>query len=303
MTADITVCVLSLNRGAFLREALDSVFAQTVAPKRIVVFDNGSKPDVKEAMVSYLDRGVQWADATRNFFWNFKRATASIQTEYVVLLHDDDRLCADFIEKQTGFLEANTGISAVTCNAHLINESGVRNGAVLRPQFVDMPPETYRSGVDVALCYAGDSCLPFSPMTYRADYLRKLGLQEGFGKVADAVFFCELSEMGPLAYQSQALYECRVHGGQDSSAFPDDALHQLNGFFRNIDGNNAAMVARLHRKLLEQETARVLRRFFFWLTDKKTTWSDVVSAWRFNQFSVWSACMVVGRVLAKKVRI
>lgn len=305
MTADITVCVLSLNRAAYLRDALDSVFAQTLAPRNVLVFDNGSRPDVKAAVASYLDRGVQWvgAEATRNFFWNFRRAVAMVQTEFVVLLHDDDRLCADFIEKQIDCLQSDQGLSAVTCNAHLIDVNGVRNGGALRPQFFGMPTEIYRGSVDVAMCYAGDSCLPFSPMTYRTKFLRKLDLREEFGKVVDAVFFCELSELGPIAYQSQTLYECRVHEGQDSSAFPDEVLYGLNNFFWNIGSKDTAVMQRLHRMLIDQQTARILRRLFFWATEKKTTWSDVASAIRFNKFSPVSAFRTVCRVLAKKVRV
>jgi glycosyltransferase involved in cell wall biosynthesis len=46
MNVDVTVCVMSLNRPAFLTEALHSVLRQTVSPKTIAVFDAGSTPEI-----------------------------------------------------------------------------------------------------------------------------------------------------------------------------------------------------------------------------------------------------------------
>jgi len=69
-------------------------------------------------------------------------------------------------------------------------------------------------GTRVALKYASNSCIPFSPTIYRFDVASKVKLKEDFEKVVDAVFFCDLAEYGLIAYQTNPLYECRLHAGQ-----------------------------------------------------------------------------------------
>jgi hypothetical protein len=62
---DITVCVLSYNRGVFLEEALASLCAQTCVPGEIVVLDNGSASDVRERVEPFSGRGFGGRGWTR----------------------------------------------------------------------------------------------------------------------------------------------------------------------------------------------------------------------------------------------
>jgi len=39
--------------------------------------------------------------------------------------------------------------------------------------------------------------------------------------VADCVYLCDLAQVGPVAYQDNALYEYRIRAGQDSMEFPE----------------------------------------------------------------------------------
>ena len=303
MSADITVCVLSLNRAAWLCEALESILLQTLLPKEIIICDNGSAPDVKNAVASYLQRGVRWAgcEQTKTAVWNFRRALAAVQTEFVLMLHDDDRLCADFLEKQVGFLRSHSDVGAVTCNAHLINARGDRCG-VLRPQFLNKAPEIYRSSVDVAMCYASDNCLPFSPMTYRTDFARKADFKEEFGKVCDAVFFCDLADAGALAYQAQTLYECRVHGGQDSSVFSDEVLKKFEEFSWRLEKASPVQLNRLRSLLVEQYTGRTLRQLYASLAKARIDWRQLLVAYMSPKFAVSAGLKLIFRALAKKLK-
>ena len=259
---DVTACILSLNRPIYLRDAVASIHLQTKAPKDIIIFDNGSKSDVLAAIEDYLQMGVRWqgSDFTRSVFWNFRRVVAEVKSNYVVVLHDDDRLCPDFLDKQITFLEENPDVVAVSCNGYLINEDGKRNGRMLLPDFADSKVELYKCSVDVALRYASDSCIPISPVVYRKEILRQVDLREDYEKVSDAVFFCDMADVGTVAYQSRALYECRIHAGQDSSYFSPVILDKLEKFFWTRTTKNDEDIFKLHRLLIIQHTSRSLRR-------------------------------------------
>jgi glycosyltransferase involved in cell wall biosynthesis len=255
---------MSYNRAEYLCAAIDSILQQTVRPAEILIFDNGSDAVVYEQVRPYLDRGVSWigADINRSAAWNFRRAVATARSEYVFVLHDDDRLCSDFVEEQINFLSQNPDVGAVTCNGYLINELGSRTGRLLRHEDLQGEVEVYRSPAAVAIRYASDSCLPFSPVVYRTEFVRAGNLREEFGKVADAVFFCDLANVGALAYQLRPLYECRVHGAQDSSYFPTVELDRLTHYFENEAGGSEVERKELTQQLVRQHTARHLVRIY-----------------------------------------
>lgn len=262
--SNVSACILSYNRAEYLCAAIDSILQQTVRPTEILVFDNGSDAVVYERVRPYLDRGVTWlgSDVNNSAVWNFRRAVATAKSEYLFVLHDDDQLCSDFVERQINFLTQNPDVGAVTCNGYLINELGHRTGRLLRDDNLDGGTEFYRSSAAVAIRYASDSCLPLSPVVYRTEFVRAGSLREEFGKVVDAVFFCDLAKLGILAYQIRPLYECRVHSAQDSSYFPAVELERLTTYFEAEAVGSTAERKELARKLVRQHTSRQLIRIY-----------------------------------------
>ena len=259
----ITICILSFNRASYLNEALDSILSQTSKPDDIRIYDNGSDAVVFNSIKRYLDAGVKWIVAENpsgNWRANFLRAVSEVRTKYIVLMHDDDRLCVNFIEKQVNFLEKYGDAVVVSCNGYWINENGVRTGRTLFPTFVNPEVEMYKCSGDVALRYASDSCIPLSPAVYRTEILRQVNFREGYDKVADAVMFCDLADIGLVACQSSALYECRIHEGQDSNHFSAVLMGKLEEFLWTRKTEDIESEVRLHRMLIMQHTAHNLRR-------------------------------------------
>lgn len=262
--SNVSACILSYNRADYLCAAIESILQQTVKPAEILIFDNGSDASVYDQVRPYMDRGVAWIGSEINYsaVWNFRRAVAAAKSEFLFVLHDDDRLCSDFIEQQINYLSQNPDVGAVTCNGYLINERAERTGRLLRQDGVAGEVEIYRSPAAVAIRYASDSCLPFSPVVYRAGFVRTQELREEYGKVVDAVFFCDLAKVGVLAFQMRPLYECRVHGAQDSNYFPTIELDRLTNYFESEACGSEAERRQLARQLVRQQTSRQLHRIY-----------------------------------------
>ena len=261
---NVSACVLSYNRADYLCEAIDSVLQQTIRPAEILIFDNGSDSIVHERVRPYLKLGVIWigSENTNSAIWNFHRAIKTAQSDYLFMLHDDDRLSPTFIEEQANFLQSNKGVGAITCNGYLINSMGERTGGLIRSKSVSDCVKFYRSPAAVAIRYASDSCLPFSPVLYRASFLRGQKLREEFGKVNDAVFFCDLAKAGILAYQPHPLYECRIHAAQDSSHFPTIELERLANYFESETWGSSSELKELKALLVKQHTSRQLVKIY-----------------------------------------
>ncbi|MES1981381.1 MAG: glycosyltransferase family A protein [Pseudomonadota bacterium] len=266
---DITVCILSYNRPAYLREAVISVLNQTEQPQRIVIYDNGSNPVVLEAMKDLLANGIEWkgAEANRPFIWNFNRAMLGSTTRYTMVMHDDDRLTPNFLQMQTQLLDSDSNIVAASCNGYFIDEQGIRSGGTLTGTEGE-PVEIFQCSGHIALKFAGNSCVPFSPSIYRTAAARTVQFREEFGKVCDAAYFCDLADVGAIAYRTEPLYESRLHSGQDSKHFPYDLMNQLEEFFWSRRCRDEAEKNRLHSLLVKQHTLRNIKQFIRLLTEK-----------------------------------
>jgi len=299
---DITVCILSYNRLGYLREAVASVLSQIDDPRKVVIFDNASNPGVREGVQDFLDIGVIWvgADVNHPFIWNFERALqGGGERKFTVLMHDDDRLCLDFIENQIRLLNADSNLVAVSCNGYLIDELGNRTGATLAPIKNVSEIELYKSSGQVALKYAGSSCIPFSPTVYRTDIARGVKMRACFGKVCDAVYFCDLAEIGVIAYQVAPLYECRVHSGQDSSHFPYDLMNELETFFWTRNCESEAERSTLHGLLVRQHTARNIRQMI--VAVRSNDFSMFKTLWKDRRFKVVEVAIVVWAWLSRRI--
>jgi len=257
---------------------------------RVVIFDNGSDPLVRAGMQTFIDQGVQWVGSEQNHpvGWNIERAIRSVDTPYFLMLHDDDRLCPNYLETQVGCLDAHPQAAAVSCNGYYITESGERTGFVLSPLMLEKRLEVLDCGGEVAIRYAGNSCVPFSPAMYRSEVARRVKFRKEFGKVCDAAYFCDLADHGGVIYLTEPLYEVRMHAGQDSSSFPIATMNFLEGFFETCYLKNEARRSLLQSLLRRQHTARNLKMIFGharrleWLSipsllrDPRFTWKDAL---------------------------
>lgn len=303
---DITVCILSYNRPTYLREALQSVLFQTKQPKRIAIYDNGSDQPTYDSVKEFLGEHVQWvgSDINHSAIWNFCRAMQDCDTEYIALFHDDDRMCSGFLEAQIGLLEDHPEAIATSSNGYLIDENGNRSGKTLEFFKEGASFELYQCSGQVALKYANSSCVPLSPAIYRCKLARSVAFREGFGKVSDAVYFCDLAEIGAIVYQIKPLYECRFHSGQDSSYFPYDQMNLLEDFFWSRNCFDKSEQNRLHKMLSKQHAARNIRQIAWAI--KKMKFLDVLYLLLDKRFKFINAVLVLGaygfRVIRESIK-
>ena len=101
-TADVSVCTPTFNQSAYLAEAVGSVLAQTVLPKRILVQDDASTDDT-EKVLSHLIAANPCIEYRKNatnlgIAANNSRMMSDVDTEFVVRLDSDDALQPKFIE-------------------------------------------------------------------------------------------------------------------------------------------------------------------------------------------------------------
>lgn len=122
----VSVVIPTHNYGRFIREAIDSVLAQTFDDFEIVVVDDGSTDNTLEIVTAIHDprikvvrtphRGIS---AARN------EGLAHIQGEFIAFLDSDDRWRPDKLERQIRMMQAEPELGAIFTNFVRFDEHGI----------------------------------------------------------------------------------------------------------------------------------------------------------------------------------
>jgi glycosyltransferase involved in cell wall biosynthesis len=115
----------------YLREAIESVRAQTRGDWRLLVCDDLGEPDpgaARELVACFGDPRIAYAanDANLGMVGNWNRCLDLAETELVTLLHGDDRLLPRYAETALGLAERFPEAAALFCAAEIIGPSGER---------------------------------------------------------------------------------------------------------------------------------------------------------------------------------
>src|SRR5688572_25913814 len=107
--ARVTAAVPTYNRAAMLREAIESVLAQTYGDLRLVVADNASTDETPAVVAGCSDPRLEYVRRPENLglLGNFQDCLARLDGEYSLILCDDDVLRPSFLEETVAKLDAH----------------------------------------------------------------------------------------------------------------------------------------------------------------------------------------------------
>lgn len=131
--AKVSVVIPVCNGERYLREALDSVFAQTFGDYEVICVDDGSTDESKAIIKGYGERVmlIQQPNAGQGAARNagVRRGVSA----YVAFLDQDDRWYPHKLQQQVAALEADPGASLAHCNSDRMDLEGrlLQAGATL----------------------------------------------------------------------------------------------------------------------------------------------------------------------------
>ena len=120
----VSICIPTYNRKNYLRETLESVFAQTYKNYEVVVVDDGST-DGTEQMIKQSNYPIR-------YFWQKNQGEPSArnkllklaEAEYITFIDSDDLLFPDAVEELVNLVEYN-GSNVVAYSSYVgIDERG-----------------------------------------------------------------------------------------------------------------------------------------------------------------------------------
>lgn len=243
----VCVRIINFNYGRYLRQCLDSVFAQTYKNIEICFSDNASTDDSWNIALEYADQYPGRITITRNrlnFGPSVNRVNCDLNRrgKYVMTLCSDDALCPTFVERCVAVLESHSEAGFVMVHREIMDGAG---------RLTSEPPFYDRSclirGEEQAAVYMMSSVNPcISQILYHMDRAENKHMagnlnDRWFGdRIADFYMCCEY----PIVYLKDPLLLNRVHSQSDGAHMYSNLLqcmaeyvllHQLADIARNYE--------------------------------------------------------------------
>lgn len=210
----VSVVLPAYQAERYVSEAIDSVLAQSLVEWELLVIDDGSTDATASIASDYASRDPRIRVISREN----RGAAATTQEglelarhEYVAIMHADDRMLPQRLERQRDFLTRNPDVAAASSYVWYVGESGRRIGS-------------YRSTAttrDAArMRFERDGLLAVhhpATMLRRSCAMAVGGYRKAFRVTEDADLFSRLMQAGyAVLVQPEFLLEYRIHGSSAS---------------------------------------------------------------------------------------
>lgn len=212
----ISVIIPCLNDEAYIREALESVFAQTRAPDEIIVADGGSSDGTPAILDSFRDRVTWFVQEGKGVSKAKNQAVARASGDYIAFLDADDRWYPAKLEKQAALLDSHPEYGFCSSDVDFFNGTGIIIRGAIGKEKKPRSGEVF------------DELLVNNFISSATIFLRK-EVFERVGGFDEEIFYAEDTEMWlrsarefRLGYIPEVLSAYRVRGESRSGRF---ALH------------------------------------------------------------------------------
>jgi len=218
MASHLQLYLLSRDRPAYLREALQSALNQAGENIEVIVSDNSERDDVARMLTAEFPQ-VRCIRRTPPLgaFDHFRTIIDEASAELVVMFHDDDVLLNGYVETLRGAMEADPALAAVCCNAAILRGAEVTD-ELFAPSAGDV---RLRGPEDLLRHYFSLSTkgpAPFPGYMYRRSAIQGLCLDPRHGgKYSDVSFLLKVLRNGPILWLEKPQMRYRLHGNNDSA--------------------------------------------------------------------------------------
>jgi glycosyltransferase involved in cell wall biosynthesis len=228
MNKKLQIYILCRDRPEYAIQAIESVVQSADASSEIIISDN-SETDSLEKICSKRFPSIRYIrrQPPRTSQAHFKAILDEATSEYLVLFHDDDIMLPNYVSTLLPYIEANPLVSAVGCNAEIIDKNGkVSSNFFLRnlnePLFISKAHQLmtpYLIGND-----RSTGIVPFPSYMYRRKHICSsfINYKHG-GKYSDVSFLLKILQRASVVWHPEPLMYSRIHGLNDSSteSIPD----------------------------------------------------------------------------------
>lgn len=216
---DVSIIIPAYNVAAYIRETLDSAFAQTFTRHETIIINDGS-PDTIElesAIAPYLDRIVYLKQENRGAAAARNAGLKVARGRYVAFLDADDWWLENYLSEQVAFIESGDGCDLVYADALITGDSPLSGRT-----YMEISPS--RGAVTFEALITQRCNVITSGVLARRSVILDAGMfDESLRRAHDYDLWLRLARKGArIKFQRKVLVRYRVHAGNLSG----DAIQQ-----------------------------------------------------------------------------
>jgi glycosyltransferase involved in cell wall biosynthesis len=208
----VSVIIPAYNASPYIKETLDSVFAQTYSNYEVIIVNDGSTDtDALESILApYMSRVIYITQENRGLAGARNTGLRAASGEFVALLDADDLWLPDYLSAQVRFLADHPDIDLVYCNAIFFGDS-VYAGKEYMAAFPS-------HGDATASAIISRRCHVFVSVTARRQALLTVGFDESLRSCEDFDCWVRFALAGyKIGYHHKVLVRYRKHKASLSS--------------------------------------------------------------------------------------
>lgn len=248
----VSILVPSYNGAAFLREALDSILAQTYPNVEILLLDDASTDNTAAIAADYESR-IDYIRQPSNLgiYDNVNVGIARARGEFIATYHSDDIYLPTIVEAQVTYFRAHPEVGAVFCSDIFVDAHGREYGRISLPREVrGEQPLDYATVLNALLKYKNRFLVCPTAMV-RASVHEEVGTyrQSRYRNTADLEMWLRIARHCPIAVLESHLMKYRHFHGNSSQRYhrlrtdPENFFVILDEYLASGDRGLAAPAA------------------------------------------------------------
>ena len=225
----ITVLMPVYNAARFLREALESILAQSFRDFELLIINDGSTDDSKDILSAYNDSRVRIVETpNRGVTASLRLGLRLARGSYVARMDADDVALPHRLEVQKAILDAFPQVVVTHSRVDRIDE----NGQLVEPEYGIL-----RNNIETKWALLWHNVIFHPTVMLRVDALRRarINYRRETMIAQDFDLWSQLSMIGDFHMHNAVLLRYRLHG--DKVSRPENAHRQLEVLGRLIRDN------------------------------------------------------------------
>jgi len=215
MRHSVTVAIPVYNGEIFIKDAIISIINQNVKVNEIIIFDNKSTDstikEIENIKNEFQNINIRLFinDMNLGYQRNWNKCLENASSDFVLLLHADDMLKSDTIEKQLNFLNKHDDFALVGGQEDYVNEKGEISFA--KDFSID---KLFEKGEVCEFVKETNSYIPCSSVMFDMVKIRKVGFFDTDVLATDELYWPKVLSQFPIAVLGESLINRRIHPGQ-----------------------------------------------------------------------------------------
>lgn len=218
----VSVVMPAYNAEKYLREAIDSILAQTFDDFEFIIVNDGSTDSTKEIILSYDDPRIIYLENEQNsgICVTLNKGLDAARGKYIARMDADDISLPERFAHQVAYLDAHPEVGVLGSFVERITENGLT---------IDFPPsETNPYKCRASLLFS--PCVAHPATMLRVSVLNdhKLRYDDNYRGMEDFYLWWNLSQHTQISNIETVLLKYRIHQNQvtQASINEDFLIHQ-----------------------------------------------------------------------------